>query len=669
MLKRALVLLIFAATFVLHASDHLDTPTVIADPAADIGDLYAWTSADGRRLNLVMDIVAHQFSDKLQYVFHVDSGPQFGRTTASTSIVCRFDKTMDCRADGVDATRLRVFAGLRDDPFFNNVRGTRAALNVASAALKGGAKVDAAGCPHFDEATTRRILDEWRHTDGGPGKNFLGGWQTSALVVSIDLDAVNRGGPKLAVWAAVLNGGKQIERVGRPLTKNALIGLFAGEDASNQRKEEYNRAAQKDWAQFVSDLEASLALYDGFDGRCGNAFFADPKSPKPYHRLATILADDRLWIKSKSTTCKQFFALELMESGDVSDLVAAGTPSDDCGGRTLTEDACDVFRSLLATGMTLGLPDGVDVDDRVHSNSDFPFLAPPAPPTTSGAIAVENLDHQIAQRGNDTGVEELLLVRSRFLGDYDALERAAELAESHADPLERARVRAALHRFAEALPDADAPLRASILTATGRAADIVPQLEAEAARHPGYASHGALANAYAAAGRLDDADRMYAAALADLDTTLPFPYAWIAFARGLMWNEQGGDRARGKAFYVEALDYLPQFAAANIHLAEIELAEGDRASATARLERVLASTDEPEALALLGQTERARQRFEALLARQPLAFADHAAEFYLGAGANPARAWELAQLNLANRPTPRAFALAMRAAGDTWSAP
>jgi len=34
-----------------NASDHLDTPTVIADPAADIGDIYAWTSTDGQRLN------------------------------------------------------------------------------------------------------------------------------------------------------------------------------------------------------------------------------------------------------------------------------------------------------------------------------------------------------------------------------------------------------------------------------------------------------------------------------------------------------------------------------------------------------------------------------------------------------------------------------------------
>jgi hypothetical protein len=43
------------------ASDHLDTPTVIADPAADIGHIFVWTSSDGRRLNLVMDIVDQAF--------------------------------------------------------------------------------------------------------------------------------------------------------------------------------------------------------------------------------------------------------------------------------------------------------------------------------------------------------------------------------------------------------------------------------------------------------------------------------------------------------------------------------------------------------------------------------------------------------------------------------
>jgi hypothetical protein len=38
------------ATGVSGASDHLDTPTVVANPSADIGDIYAWTAPDGRHL-------------------------------------------------------------------------------------------------------------------------------------------------------------------------------------------------------------------------------------------------------------------------------------------------------------------------------------------------------------------------------------------------------------------------------------------------------------------------------------------------------------------------------------------------------------------------------------------------------------------------------------------
>jgi hypothetical protein len=206
-----------AATSPAGASDHLDTPTVIADPAADLADLFAWTSADGRRLNLAMTLVARQFSDRLQYVFHVGSGPRFGATTATTSIVCRFDaaSAVACWAGDADYAhgdaskpvglegqrqRFRIFAGLRDDPFFNNVKGTRAALGVAAAALP-DAGFDEAGCARLDEATAHTIFDRWRHTGDGPAINTLAGWTSASLVVSIDLDIVNAGGPLLAVWA------------------------------------------------------------------------------------------------------------------------------------------------------------------------------------------------------------------------------------------------------------------------------------------------------------------------------------------------------------------------------------------------------------------------------------------------------------------------------------
>ena len=47
--------------------------------------------------------------------------------------------------------------------------------------------------------------------------------------------------------------------------------------------------------------------------------------------------------------------------------------------------------------------------------------------------------------------------------------------------------------------------------------------------------------------------------------------------------------------------------------------------------------------------------FEALLERHLLAFADHGAEFYAGSGNNWRRALDLASVNVANRPTLRAF--------------
>jgi hypothetical protein len=141
-----------------QASDHLDTRTVIEDPRADIGDLYAWMSPDGQRLNLAMAIVGLSFSNQFRYVFHIDSGSRFGETTTTTSIACRFRsaRSVECRAGDIDVARgnasgeaglesrngrFRVFAGLRDDPFFNNVIGSRDAYQVAARALRQGAAI------------------------------------------------------------------------------------------------------------------------------------------------------------------------------------------------------------------------------------------------------------------------------------------------------------------------------------------------------------------------------------------------------------------------------------------------------------------------------------------------------------------------------------------------
>jgi hypothetical protein len=79
-----------------------------------------------------------------------------------------------------------------------------------------------------------------------------------------------------------------------------------------------------------------------------------------------------------------------------------------------------------------------------------------------------------------------------------------------------------------------------------------------------------------------------------------------------------------------------------------------------QLARVLTEAGRP--LEASPWRERAARGFEPLLARHREAFADHAAEFWLGAGHDPVRALALARWNLDLRPTPRARELARRCA-------
>jgi hypothetical protein len=361
------------------ASDHLDSPRVIADPRVDIGDIYAWTSADGRRLNLVMTIVGHAFDRNAEYAFHIDSGSRFPDTTARTDITCRFaSRTQaDCligrdetiRGDPGKPAGLasasghsRLFAGLRDDPFFNNVKGSRAAFDLAAATLRQGVPRDAAGCPAYTPGQTAAILDQWRHTDGGPARDFLAGWTPMAIVLEVDLGLVNRGGPVLAVWADTLVDDVRIDRMGRPLTGNGLLAHLGSDEEADAYKLKYNAATPETAEEFVPVIAKSLALYDGYDGRCGNQWMIDAAAPpaRRYLPLARLLADDRLWVDSATATCTQLFGVERGQH--------------DCGGRTLHYDAVNVYRSLLAGGTNDAVTDGVRADDQRHSDTVFPFL-------------------------------------------------------------------------------------------------------------------------------------------------------------------------------------------------------------------------------------------------------------------------------------------------------
>jgi hypothetical protein len=364
---------------------------MVANPQADIGDVYAWTSPEGRQVNLAMTIQGHSFSDKIDYVIHVDSGKTFGHTTDSTSIACRFaaanavkcklGKTDSASGDPTDTAglegrnhRFRVYAGLRDDPFYNNIKGLVSAYQTAGNAIKNGAELDAAGCAHFDDATTKAITDQMTHTDSGPAQNFLYNWTVSAIVISVDLSAVSKGGKLLAVWGSTSANGKQLDRMARPFVVNTLLGIapFSPDDASGVLRQEYNQRLPGTSARFVAHLQKSLAFQDSLDGQCGNQLLAGPKvTPSRYRALAKVFADDRLWVNTASRDCTQFFAVELAKFG------GRDAARNDCGGRSPTYDAPNVWRSLLIAGTNTGITDGLDRDEHAPSATEFPFLAPP----------------------------------------------------------------------------------------------------------------------------------------------------------------------------------------------------------------------------------------------------------------------------------------------------
>jgi hypothetical protein len=376
-----------------HASDHLDSPATVANPQADIGDVYAWISPEGGRLNLIMTIQGHSFSDKVDYVLHVDSGKIFGHTSASTIVACRFAvaNAVNCKLGDADSAsgdptdptgleghnhRFRVYAALRDDPFYNNVKGLIGAYTAAGNAIKNGTAIDRAGCAHFNSTTVNAIVDQMGHTDAGPAQNLLYNWTVSALVISVDLDAVSKGGKLLAVWGTTSIAGKPLDRMGLPFVKNTLLGTapFATDDASGVRREAFNAALPSTSAQFIPDLQKALAFQDSLDGKCGNQVLAArEETPARYLPLAKLFAEDRLWVNSASTVCTQFFAVEL------SNLTGDKSMNTDCGGRAPTYDAPNVWRSLLIAGMTTGITDGLHQDEHPPSATRFPFLAPPDP--------------------------------------------------------------------------------------------------------------------------------------------------------------------------------------------------------------------------------------------------------------------------------------------------
>ncbi|MDH2413065.1 DUF4331 family protein [Nocardioides sp. CER19] len=363
-------------------SDHISGPRALADPIADITDLYAFPSPERPGwLALVMNTLPFapadaRFSDGLVYRFrirpaevdpasrHVGAadgpewvldcvfdaptagGAQRGRCTRPDGEVVAFD--VDDESGKDDGAGLRVFAGPRWDPFI------------------------------MDAPAGLRTIAEGRLAFTDPGSIYLDGKNVLGLLVEIDCAAVLGRVDPVAVVAETLTRGTlsvRIERVGRPEVKNLLLGpkQFDQVNRDLEIRDLYNMEdafslGVSYTGAYRARLNANLAFWDGLDG-------VDQWQPDPSggHPLTELVLADHLVVDPSRPYAERGSFLEIERA------VMAGDVPRSCGGRALNDDVIDVLYNLwINAGAGPAISDGVDASSRPASTV-FPYLAPPNP--------------------------------------------------------------------------------------------------------------------------------------------------------------------------------------------------------------------------------------------------------------------------------------------------
>ncbi len=197
----------------VQGADHVDSPSVTADPSADLTDIFAWMTPSATEVNLILAVPAAAFSDAVDYVLHIESSEGYGVAGTQVDIICEFavDQTVQCwvgtddflEGDASDPAGLRsrtgrmlAFVGQRNDPFFFNGTGFRNTLDAVGAAAP-SLDFDPAGCPTLDQATSDALLTEL----ATGGDSFALG-SVQALVLQVDKALIAPGGDTIAVWGA-----------------------------------------------------------------------------------------------------------------------------------------------------------------------------------------------------------------------------------------------------------------------------------------------------------------------------------------------------------------------------------------------------------------------------------------------------------------------------------
>jgi Domain of unknown function (DUF4331) len=376
-------------------SDHLSGPRALADPAIDLTDLYAFPSPSRPdQLVLVMNVFPYArpptlFSDAVSYRLRIRPvaipagrpGSLFDVGTDEYAFTCTFSAPVGPDSNGEltqrgtcvlpnqeavsvqvnderDGHGVRIYAGLRLDPFFMDVPKeveTRAARRLA-------------------------FLPK--------GTNTLDGVDVLTIVVELDVATIlgPASGTVFAVAAETVTAGPyplRLERLGRPEVKNVLLS-DNGVDTANKvidlrdlyNQEDPFRLGPSYMSAYRARLNANLVFFDGLDGKLDWSM-----QPDGTHPLTELLLADFLVVDvGKPYAEDSYFEIEraLLE----------GRAHTTCGGRSLNDDVIDTLYTLIVNACRgPRVSDGVD-QATVPASRVFPYLAAPNlnPPESHYAI-------------------------------------------------------------------------------------------------------------------------------------------------------------------------------------------------------------------------------------------------------------------------------------------
>lgn len=368
-------------------SHHISGPRAMAEPAADITDLYAFPSPEHPgRLVLVLNTLpfappSATFSDGLIYRFRLrplsanarEAPVPFAADGDEIVIDCVFSASVDgpgangpeqdgtCGLPGGEtvaarvnderggqASGVRVFAGPRWDPFILD----------APASLK----TIATGQLAFTD----------------PGAIYLDGKNILSLVVEVDCARFLGSGALFAVVAETLTRGSlnvRLERAGRPEVPNLMLApkQFDPVNRDLEIRDLYNMEdafglSRTYEGAYRARLNANLAFWDGLDGKTDWPAGGDGTHPLTGLILADYLVVD---VTKPYAEHGSFLEIELA--------ARRGEAHRTCGGRALNDDVMDtIFTLLVNAGNGPVIRDGVDQSTRPASR-EFPYLAPPNP--------------------------------------------------------------------------------------------------------------------------------------------------------------------------------------------------------------------------------------------------------------------------------------------------